>query len=43
MSLINEPKRDNMLLIGIACALIAWVLLQGAEFAFDLIDAASIR
>jgi TolB-like protein len=39
MSLINELKRRNVLRVGIAYALIAWVLLQGADFALDLIDA----
>jgi len=39
MSLINELKRRNVLRVGIAYVLIAWVLLQGADFALDLIDA----
>jgi len=39
MSLVNELKRRNVLRVGIAYVLIAWVLLQGADFALDLIDA----
>ena len=32
-------KRRNVFRVGIAYVLISWVLLQGADFAFDLIDA----
>lgn len=39
MSFINELKRRNVFRVGIAYVLIVWVLLQGADFAFDLIDA----
>jgi TolB-like protein/Flp pilus assembly protein TadD len=39
MSLVNELKRRNVIRVGIAYVLIAWVLLQGADFALDLIDA----
>ncbi len=39
MSFINELKRRNVFRVGIAYVLICWVLLQGADFAFDLIDA----
>ena len=39
MSFFKELKRRNVFRIGIAYVLIAWVLLQGADFAFDLIDA----
>jgi len=39
LSFINELKRRNVFRVGIAYVLIAWVLLQGADFAFDLIDA----
>ena len=38
MSFINELKRRNVVRVGIAYVLIGWVLLQGADFAFDLID-----
>ena len=37
MSLVNELKRRNVIRVGIAYVLIAWVLLQGADFALDLI------
>lgn len=39
MSLFEELKRRNVFRVGIAYVLIAWVLLQGADFALDLIDA----
>ena len=39
MSFFNELKRRNVFKVGLAYVLIAWVLLQGADFAFDLIDA----
>jgi TolB-like protein len=39
LSFINELKRRNVFRVGIAYVLISWVLLQGADFAFDLIDA----
>ena len=39
MSFINELKRRNVFRIGIAYVLISWVLLQGADFALDLINA----
>ena len=39
MSFINELKRRNVFRVGIAYVLICWVLLQGADFAFDLIGA----
>ena len=39
MSFINELKRRNIFRIGIAYVLISWVLLQGADFALDLINA----
>ena len=39
MSFISELKRRNVFRVGIAYVLISWVLLQGADFAFDLIDA----
>ena len=39
MSFINELKRRNVFRVGIAYVLISWVLLQGADFAFDLINA----
>ena len=39
MSFINELKRRNVFRTGIAYVLISWVLLQGADFALDLIDA----
>ena len=39
MSFIHELKRRNVFRVGIAYVLISWVLLQGADFAFDLINA----
>jgi TolB-like protein len=39
MSFFQELKRRNVFRVGIAYVLIAWVLLQGADFALDLIDA----
>ena len=39
MSFFKELKRRNVFRIGIAYVLIGWVLLQGADFAFDLINA----
>lgn len=39
MSFISELKRRNVFRVGIAYVLISWVLLQGADFAFDLIGA----
>jgi TolB-like protein len=39
LSFINELKRRNVFRVGIAYVLISWVLLQGADFAFDLINA----
>jgi hypothetical protein len=32
MSLVNELTRRNVLRVGVAYVLIAWVLLQGADF-----------
>ncbi len=39
MGLYQELKRRNVFRVGIAYVLIAWVLLQGADFVLDLIDA----
>ncbi len=39
MSLFSELKRRNVIRVGIAYVLMAWVLLQGADFALDLIGA----
>ena len=39
MSFFEELRRRNVFRVGIAYVLIAWVLLQGADFALDLIDA----
>jgi TolB-like protein len=39
MSFIQELKRRNVIRVGIAYALAAWVLLQGADFMLDLIGA----
>ena len=39
MSFIGELKRRNVFRAGIAYVLVSWVLLQGADFAFDLIGA----
>jgi TolB-like protein/cytochrome c-type biogenesis protein CcmH/NrfG len=39
MSFIRELKRRNVFRIGIAYVLMGWVLLQGADFALDLIQA----
>jgi len=37
MSFFEELKRRNVFRVGIAYALMGWVLLQGADFALDLI------
>ncbi len=39
MSFFDELKRRNVFRVGIAYVLISWVLLQAADFAFDLINA----
>ena len=39
MSIFRELKRRNVIRVGVAYVLIAWVLLQGADFVLDLIDA----
>jgi len=39
MSFFDELKRRNVFRIGIAYVLMGWVLLQAADFAFDLIGA----
>jgi TolB-like protein len=39
MSLIAELKRRNVFRVGLAYALIAWVLLQAADFGLDLVGA----
>jgi TolB-like protein/Flp pilus assembly protein TadD len=39
MSLFAELKRRNVFKVGIAYVLMAWVALQAADFALDLIDA----
>ena len=39
MSFIAELKRRNVFRVAVAYVLIAWVLLQAADFALDLIDA----
>ncbi len=39
MSLFSELRRRNVFRVGIAYVLIAWVGLQGADFALDLIGA----
>lgn len=39
MSLFEELKRRNVFRVGIAYVLISWLLLQGADFAFDLVGA----
>ena len=39
MSFIQELKRRNVFRVGLAYVLIAWVLLQAADFGFDLVDA----
>jgi TolB-like protein/Tfp pilus assembly protein PilF len=39
MSFFAELKRRNVVRVGIAYVLIAWVLLQAADFGLDLIDA----
>jgi TolB-like protein len=39
LSFFNELKRRNVFRVGIAYVLASWVLLQGADFAFDLINA----
>lgn len=38
-SLWTELKRRNVVRVGIAYALVAWVTLQGVDFALDVIDA----
>jgi hypothetical protein len=39
MGLYNELKRRNVFRVGIAYLLGAWVLLQGADFGLQVIDA----
>lgn len=39
MSFLAELKRRNVFRVGIAYALAAWVVLQAADFALDLVDA----
>jgi TolB-like protein len=39
MTFIAELKRRNVFRVGVAYVLFAWVLLQGADFALDLIGA----
>jgi TolB-like protein len=39
MSLFAELRRRNVFRVGIAYGLIAWVLLQAADFGFDLVGA----
>ena len=39
MSFFNELKRRNVFRVGIAYVLTGWLLLQAADFAFDLIGA----
>jgi TolB-like protein len=39
VNLFAELKRRNVIRVGIAYVLIAWVVLQGADFAFDLVGA----
>ncbi len=39
MSFFTELKRRNVFRIGVAYVLFAWVFLQGADFALDLIGA----
>jgi TolB-like protein/two-component SAPR family response regulator len=39
VSLFAELKRRNVFRVGIAYVLMGWVVLQGADFALDLIDA----
>ena len=39
MSLFAELKRRNVIRVGVAYAIVAWVLAQVAEFAFENFDA----
>ena len=39
MSFLQELKRRNVFRVGVAYVLLAWLLLQGADFALDLIGA----
>ena len=39
MNLFNELKRRNVFRMGIAYAVVAWVLLQAIDFALDIISA----
>ncbi len=39
MSIIQELKRRNVIRVGLAYVLFGWVILQGADFALDLISA----
>ena len=39
MSFLAELKRRNVFRVGIAYALMGWLVLQAADFALDLIDA----
>ena len=41
MSLWNELKRRNVVRVGVAYALIAWVVLQIVDFLTEVIDAPS--
>jgi TolB-like protein len=39
MSIVQELKRRNVIRVGLAYVLFGWVVLQGADFALDLIGA----
>lgn len=39
MSLFGELKRRNVIHVGVACVVIAWLLAQVAELALDAFDA----
>jgi len=41
MTIFQELKRRNVFRVGVAYALAAWVLLQGADFVLEVIDAPS--
>jgi TolB-like protein len=41
MTFVSELKRRNVFRVGVAYALAAWVILQGADFILEVIDAPS--
>jgi len=39
MSLFDELERHNLIRVAIACVVLGWVVLQGADFLLDLVGA----